>query len=380
MKGQKKAPVPDDWLVAEFGEQGLVEKLKRLETTKVSNESLLAFLGESNSPMKRYHKRITDCGSWIVLRHFHQVDQARVIKANFCRKPLLCPTCAMRRSAQQVRYFEQKIRSLFAENPDMDAVLATFTVKNGPDLGERFDCCESSLSRMVKKRHDAISKGRENTVLRHVLGGAGSYEFKRGSGSDLWHPHFHAIFLLPKGQFAFTQVQKGKRMVWVPYELKNAITDEWKVMTGGSHQIDIRRIEMRNEKDRFGAICEAFKYALKLDDMTEEDKVHAAEVLQGRRLQRSFGNLHGVDINEDLVDDIEKVLSLQPYVDLVYHYNKTGYVLVETTDYGPMQTGQKTQKHSKKRQEGQKAAGFTQTQVDDWVDQFLSSQLEGVPF
>lgn len=380
MKGQKKVPVPDDWLAAEIGKQGLVEKLKRLETTKASNETLLAFLGESNSPMKRYHKRISDCGTWLVLRHFHQVDESRVIKANFCRKNLLCATCAMRRSALQVRAFQKKFRFVMDQDSDLVPVLVTLTVKNGSDLGERFQLIDGGLSRLIKKRRNAIDNGRENTVLRHVLGGSGSYEFKRGSGSRLWHPHVHQIWLLRKGEFAFTMLQDKKRMVWVPVEFKNALSDEWKAMTDGSHQVDVRRIEVGNQKDQFGAICEAFKYALKLDDMTEEDKVHAAEVLQGRRLQRSFGNLHGVDINEDLVDDIEQVLALQPYVDLVYNYNKTGYVLVEKTDYGLLEIGQKTQKHPKKRQEGQKAAGFTQKQVDAWVDDFLSIQLEGVPF
>jgi len=384
MKGQKKAPVPDDQLAAEIGKQGPEGRLNRYKTARLSNESVLTNLAESKSSMTRFYEKIHDCGSWLVLRHYTLVDETRVIKANFCKKHLLCNLCALRRSALQVQAFEKKLRFVMDEDPDLVPVLVTLTVKNGDSLEERFRHIDSCLSRLIKKRRNAIDNSRENTILRHVLGGSGSYEFKRGSGSGLWHPHVHQIWLLKKGQFAFTQLQRKKRMVWVPIEFENALRDEWEAMTGGSFMIDVRRIELENDNDRFGAICEAFKYALKSNEMTAADQIHAAEVLQGRRLQRAFGNLRGVDYNEDLVDGVEGELALQPYVDYVYRWNAGNYDLVETTDYGPPETWQKTKKQPPKRPDDQPAAGFTQEQVDAWVEEnpHLSSQIvrAEVPF
>lgn len=368
MQRTKKVPAPDDWLAAEIGKQGPQEKLERYETARLSNENVHTFLEESNSPLKRYVKRMADCGSWIVFRHYHQINETRVIKANFCKKHLLCQLCALRRSALQVQTYEKKLATVFDENPEMIPVLVTLTVKNGESLEERFQHIDRSLTKLIKKRKNAIDNDRNNTVLRHVLGGAGSYEFKRGSGSTAWHPHVHQIWLLPKGEFSFSLRQRKKKMVWVPIEFENALSDEWKAMTVDSHQVDVRRIELENDKNRFGALCEAFKYALKLNDLEPADQVHAAEVLQGRRLQRAFGNLHGVEINEALIDTIEREMALQPYVDLVYHYNSSGYVLVETADYGPLGL-YKTKKKNRKRLEEKPitSKGFTQECVDKWI-------------
>ena len=368
MQRTKKVPARDEWLAAEIAKQGPHKKLERYETARLSNENVLTILQESNSSMKRYQEKISDCGSWLVLRHYTQIDETRVIKANFCKKHLLCNLCALRRSALQVQTFEKKLRSVMDQDSDLVPVLVTLTVKNGPDLGERFSLIDCSLSRLIKKRHDSISKDRHNTILRYVLGGSGSYEFKRGSGSDLWHPHVHQIWLLKKGQFAFTRLQKKKKMVWVPIEFENALRDEWKAITGGSFMIDVRRIELENDNDRFGAICESFKYAFKSNEISAADQIKAAEILQGRRLQRAFGNLYGVEINENLLDSIEKEMALQPYVDLVYNFQKTGYVLIEKTDYGKLEKKQKTKCHYKKQIKEQRTSGFTQEMVDDWID------------
>jgi len=374
MARTKKVPAPDEWLVAEIGKQGLEAKLERYKTARLSNENVLTFLPKSKSPLKKHHKRISDCGTWIAFRNYYQIDENRVIKANFCKKHLLCNLCALRRSALQVQTFNKKLQSIFHEDPDMVPVLVTLTVKDGVSLEERFRHIDSCSSHLIKKRRNAIDNSRENTVLRHVLGGAGSYEFKRGSGSGEWHPHLHQVWLLPKGQFSFTLRQRKKKMVWVPIEFENALRDEWKAMTGDSFMVDVRRIELENDKDRFGALCEAFKYALKPGELTAEDQVEAAEVLQGRRLQRAFGNLYGVEINEDLVDTIEKELALQPYVDLVYHYNGSGYVLVETTDYGPLGKWRtKRKKQPKISLESVLTKGIDQKCVDKWV-------LAQVPF
>lgn len=374
MQGTKKVPAPAIWLAAENGKQGPEQRLERYKTARSFNEIVLTNLEKSNSALKRYHEKITDCGTWIVQRYFFQIHETRVIKANFCKKHLLCQLCALRRSALQVQTHKKKLQTVFNENADLVPVLVTLTVKDGDSLQERFDHIDGAVSRLVKKRRNAIDNDRQNTVLRYVEGGTGSYEFKRGSGSDQWHPHLHQIWLLKKGQFAFTRLQRKKKMVWVPLEFEKQLKDEWKAMTGDSHMVDVRRIELENDKDTFGAMCEAFKYALKFNELKPEDQIHAAEVLQGRRLQRAFGVMHGVEINENLVDDLEKELALQPYVDLVYHFNESGYVLVETTDYGPLGNNPHVTKKSKIKNGKSLYQRFSQSQIDDWLTNRMSIQ------
>jgi len=376
MQRTKKVPAPDVRLAAELGKQGPKEKLERYQTARESTANILPFLNDCNSPLKRYHQVVSDCASWLVFRHYYQANETRVIKANFCRKQLLCQVCAMRRSALQVREYEKKLRSVLDQ--DMVPVLVTLTVKNGVCLNDRFQHIDQALTRLIKKRHDSISKGRKNTIMRHVLGGAGSYEFKRGSGSDLWHPHAHQIWLLRKGDFAFAMRQRKKRMVWVPLEFEKALRGEWKALTGDSFMVDVRRIETENDKDRFGALCEAFKYSLKLNDLEPKDQIAAAEVLQGRRLQRSFGNLYGVEIDEKLEDDHDE--NLGPYLDLVYQYNSAGYVLIEKTDYGPMTAGQKKRRKRNNGYPDQTYSGFDQNYTDHWLKEKRKEAELTTPF
>jgi hypothetical protein len=167
-------------------------------------------------------------------------------------------------------------------------------------------------------------------------------------------------------------------MVWVPLELERALRDEWKALTGDSFMVDVRRIELENDEDRFGALCEAFKYSLKLNDLEPKDQIAAAEVLQGRRLQRSFGNLHGVEINEELEDDHDETLG--PYIDLVYRYNSAGYVLIEKTDYGLMTAGQKKRRKRNNGHPDPQYLGFNQQYTDHWLKEKRKEAERSVPF
>lgn len=376
MQGTKKVPASVDWLGADNGKQGPEEKLERLKIAREDTQKILPFLNDCNSPLKRYHRIINDCASWLVLRDYYEAHQTRIIKANFCRKQLLCHVCAMLRSALQVRAYQKKLQTVF--NEEMVAVLTTFTVKNGICLHDRFQHIERSFTRLIDKRKKAVNQSRNNTIMRYVLGGAGSYEFKRGTGSHHWHPHMHMIFLLPKDQFTFTMKQRKKKVVWVPLEFENALRNEWHAMTGDSFMVDVRRIEIENDDDRFGALCEAFKYSLKMNDLEPKDQIAAAEILQGRRLQRSFGNLHGVEINEDLEDDHEE--SLGPYIDRVYRYNSAGYVLIEKTDYGPITAGQKKRRKRNNGYPDQTYAGFDQNYTDHWLKEKRREAELSTPF
>jgi hypothetical protein len=159
-----------------------------------------------------------------------------------------------------------------------------------------------------------------------VEGAAGAFEFKRGSGSKLWHPHIHLWALVSPGSDLL--------------EMQWNLSDEWRRITGDSHNVDVTAIDCSTDESFVKSICEVFRYALKFGEMEVSDQVHAYKVLKGR-LVRDFGLLHGVQVPDDMHDAIEDDLQLQPYLDLMYEFigGKVGYALKSVCDTEDMYTG-----------------------------------------
>jgi hypothetical protein len=190
-----------------------------------------------------------------------------------------------------------------AENPRLKAYLVTFTVKDGPDLSERFAHLHSSLTRLHKTRH---GKGQWSEA-RKAAGAVWSYEFKRGQGSGAWHPHVHAVWLC----------EDAPDM----YKLRA----EWEAITGDSFMVDVR--PFHDQDDVLNGFLEVFKYAVKFADLSLDDAWHGYQTLSGRRLIASFGAFRGVDVPEDLTDE---GLDDLPYVELLYRFVRgAGYSFSE---------------------------------------------------
>ena len=175
--------------------------------------------------------------------------------------------------------------------------MVTLTVKDGPDLAERFKHLQKSQHELWKR------KGRRRgSSLDGVQGAVWSYEFKRGKNSGLWHPHLHMIALAEN-------MPDAKKLA-----------DEWRNITGDSFIVDVRPI---SEEDPVSGFVEVFKYAVKFSDQPKEDTIHAFEVLKGKRLLASAGCFRGVPEPDDLGDDTDDLEGL-PYVRLFYRYLSAG--------------------------------------------------------
>ena len=83
-------------------------------------------------------RRVKGCGDYLVFRHYFTVDRVRLHGASLCMKHLLCPLCAIRRGAKYLKAYLVKFQALQEQNPNLKAYLVTLTVKDGPDLAERF--------------------------------------------------------------------------------------------------------------------------------------------------------------------------------------------------------------------------------------------------
>lgn len=359
----------------------LEETIKRFSSLKKKTYDFTLFLHRSLQNVINYHNKkrakchilaskyleqIENCGEHIFVREYLGGIH-RTIRSFTCKKSLWCLGCALRRSARFVQTYLGKVTYLLEQDPDLVPVLITITVKDGPDLEERYNHLKKVIRSIVNRRRKALNPS-DRTVnhspFRYILGGVGSYEFKRGANSEDWHPHIHMIALMNRKDFVFTEelvkVRKRKgdteqkyKRVYVPKEFVALLAEElWKV-SGDSFICDVRGLYPRDKysqllplsaedlakpvytvKDADGAetqntpdsifsgLCEAFKYSIKPDELSHEDWLEAATILQGKRLYFSFGNLYGVkvEIPETDADQLEEYLKALPYIERVYRY------------------------------------------------------------
>ena len=285
-----------DSVAAEIGVQDGIEALpKRVERYGKAKKGALdtaEYMGTI-----RKHQAIADrvrgCGDYLLFRHFFTIDTVKLHAASFCMKHLLCPLCAIRRGAKALGAYLDRFESIKRSNARLGAFLVTLTVKDGPDLRERFKHLHKAQRELWMRKH----RGR-GSVLDGVEGAVWSYEIKRGQDSGLWHPHLHMIALsetMPDAE---------------------RLSRDWHEITGDSFIVDVRPI---SQEDPASGFVEVFKYAVKFSDQEPADTVHAWEVLAGKRLLGSAGCFRGVEIPEDLTDDPGDYLGL-PYVDLLFRY------------------------------------------------------------
>ena len=255
-------------------------------------------------------RKVSECGEYLAFRHYFTINEVRLHGAMLCRKHLLCPLCAIRRGAKALKAYLDRWEVIRAEKPALRPFLVTLTVKDGPDLEERFKHLHKAQHELWKRK-----QRKRGSALDGVAGAVWSYEVKRGSGSGEWHPHLHMI--------ALAEVAPDV----------DELAREWKSITGDSHVVDVRPI---SQEDPASGFIEVFKYAVKFSDQDEADTVHAWEVLRGKRLLASAGSFRGVVVP----DELDEALEL-PYVTLFYRYlhGGDGYTLDR---FPPPCTGRQT--------------------------------------
>jgi plasmid rolling circle replication initiator protein Rep len=300
-----------DTVAADIGVQGIEALPKRVERYGKAKDHALdvaEYIEAHGGPQHiKVSQRVASCGDYLVFRHYFTVDQAKLAGARLCNKHLLCNLCAIRRGAKYLAAYLQRFELLRAENPNLRAYLVTLTVKDGPDLKERFDHLVKSQRELWKQKQ----RGR-GSPLDGVFGAVWSYEIKRGSSSGLWHPHLHMVVLaesLPTENY-----QAGTL---------GALSAAWHNITRDSFMVDVRPI---SQDDPASGFIEVFKYAVKFNQQSLEDTFHAFVTLRGKRLIASAGAFRGVPEPPDLLDDVEALEGL-PYITLFYRYLPGGYTL-----------------------------------------------------
>jgi len=255
---------------------------------------------------------LIECGNYLHFRHYPTKDQTRLHMANFCKKHLFCPMCAIRRASKSLSSYLERYKVIRAENPSLVPYMVTLTVRNGDDLAERYNHLANSVKKITRNRTRALTSktSRHVSEFAKIRAAVGSYEFtNKGNG---WHPHVHIIALIESG-------------CSIDHD---ALSAEWLKITGDSFIVDVRPIG--DPDDPISGFVEVFKYALKFSDLTYQQQIHAGLTLKSRRLLFSIGLFRGVTVPESLLDE---PLENLPFVDLFYRYlDGVGYTLKEVTE------------------------------------------------
>lgn len=263
--------------------------------------------------------KVSQCANWLVFNHYFTVDQVRLAAAHTCDKHLLCSFCGARRGSKYVQRYTERLQVVIQENPHLKPVMLTLTTVNGDDLEERFAHFMTSLRKLLKKRRNA-KQGVTSTELEKAVAGVYSVEVtNKGKG---WHVHLHAVLLLDR---------------WLD---RLELSREWEAVTrDGSKVLDVRRLgNGADALDQHGqvspklleAFAEVFKYALKFSDLDHSDRLHAWEIMRGKRLVGSWGAFRGVQVPEGALDDL---LDDLPFMRLIYRFSGHAYDLTASREF-----------------------------------------------
>lgn len=281
----------------------MTRRIERYRKAKKRSREMAAHLEKIGD--KKLASRLVDCGSYLLFRYYFTVMITRLVKACFCKKHLLCPLCAVIRSAILLKRYYQRFL-LIMEKPESAGYhlqLVTLTVKNGSDLAERFAHLQRLVQVLRQRTKNAKAGKNIKSQFAKVLALVGSYELtnkKRG-----WHPHFHALVISN-----------------APID-EDALMKEVHEITGDSYIADVAPIT--NRETWLKSFCEVLKYSMKFSELSLEKNYEAYKVLKGKRLLVSQGLLYGVP---DVADLTEAPLENLPYVELLYRYSDAkGYDL-----------------------------------------------------
>ncbi len=337
------------------------ERLDRYTRAKRHQLTVIDYI-QHDPTLRKEHETLSDCGQYLIFKHWITTGFRKLSGGFSCKKHLLCQCCSLRRDARYAWEYGLKIRKVLEENPHLELVMITLTVKDGLDLLERYNHLGKNNKGLLQRRRDSLklnTTARVDSVMQYVTGSVGTYEFTIGKNSGEWHPHIHQIaFLEPVFDYSPVETDcwerdeegewhEAKRVVYVPQEFKRRLSEEYLQISGDSKIVDVRRIECFDKiTGEFSqdllmhSLCEVFKYALKYGDLSMENQIHAYKVLKGRRLIFTYGCLRGVKIDEYLTDPAKEELEIGPYVYELYSFINRDYQFskhLDNDEYEEMQ-------------------------------------------
>jgi hypothetical protein len=185
-----------------------------------------------------------------------------------------CPDCCRLKANAQLARTLPKIHQALKDDPSLIVAFSTITLRSDKKRNLKAGCQEiKSVFRKLRKRK----------IWKDCVGGFGKIEntYSKKHGH---HPHLHSILLLKN---------------YIPQKsLSDALFD----ITGDSKIVDIRSVH-----HIASGLVECIKYPFKPSDILKLGKSQIKEMidLKDERLAVSFGVLFGIEVDDDILDDLK---------------------------------------------------------------------------
>lgn len=315
---------------------------KHKVTSRAVAASMMRIWSRHKRKNAQFRKRaalMAKCGDYLAFGQHVDTETGEVTRrldaANFCRDRL-CPMCQWRKSLVTFSQLSAIMDRIDAERPGLVPVFLTLTMRNVASDG-----LADGVTHILKAWGTLTAK-RTNPQFNAIMAGwFRALEITYNAKDRTWHPHIHAVLLMPPEYFTDPALYRD-HAAWVA-EWRKALRADYDPV------VDIRTIK----NDRAKAVAEVSKYAVKPGEWISDDECVTdanvellATVLRGRRLV-AFGGLmmqarkalKQVDAEKaDLVntDSAEDVMRADVRVALERYEWQAGvtndYMLVEVTD------------------------------------------------
>ena len=132
-----------------------------------------------NTETGKLATKLQGCANYLVFKRYLTVDEVRLHAANFCKKHLLCPFCAMRRGAKYLQVYKQRLDVVFTGKPEVTRVHGYADCERRRNLSSGSRICVR-LSRSIRSSAGMLSKVKSRSNMQSAAGGVMSIEVKRG--------------------------------------------------------------------------------------------------------------------------------------------------------------------------------------------------------
>jgi len=265
-----------------------------------------------------------------------------ILRANWCKCHAVCSVCSARLQGRRRSIYEPSVKD--AARRYARAYMLTFTVADGPVLGERLDHLRASFRRWYRmgQRRGARRSGGEAAKIGASLAGV---EITRTSAGR-WHAHIHMLAFTDERLDYRVYDQAARRAAEArnygrvsDAELRGMVarsvtlggvsvpvsklTEEWYASTGDSVNLDVRPLRGDWYAIQRSAL-EVLKYSTKLSTRAAGDPSEVVELIagtHGRRLFMAMRDFRGLASSRTEYDDPG-----EPDYTIAWDYSKREYV------------------------------------------------------
>lgn len=333
-------------------QQDIIKKFNSVDPLSVLPRDYVSTTGLTYSDIDEKIKKISECASIIELRESfiedkknHSFEQVmKIAAANYCKQHTICPVCSDRLQSRRRARFNDPIRAQarMVTEGTRYAYLVTYTVADGPDLGERLEHLKESKKAFRKMGQKRQEETRSRGEAGKIKAAVSTIEIKRGKNSKEWHTHCHDLVFTDKpfdfriyDPMKLQELRKryGKKIP--EHEMRNAAfrmvkfqgkivpvsksSFEWFMATGGDSmniQIDVIRHVPKNahgkKKRMFEKMSfedsvayqakEVLKYITKPSESNLSDSLIILNETYNKRMVATYGQFRGVKGDDYLSD------------------------------------------------------------------------------